>query len=448
MLGGRQKQEIPDRSAANRTRGARNRRHGGRPRPVVPVIAAIAATLLLLAIGATSKTALANSAAIVLDAETGAVLYAYQPDEPLRPASLTKMMTIYMAFEALETGRLRLDQKLTVSRRATWQRPSRLGLRRGRTITVKQAILALVTKSANDVAVVLAEALAGTEQRFAAQMVARARALGMNNTSFRNASGLHHPQQWTTARDMAKLAAALISDYPKHYRYFATTTFSWSGRRYKNHNALLAEYDGMDGIKTGYTRQSGYNLAASAERDDRRLIGVVLGNRSTALRDWQMKTLLDFGFGKLQNADPADSGNSLPYLDQPTRDNAFARALEITMDMATGAEPAADVVAAAPQTGTAVADSAGDNNTGYVWGIQVGAYNSAPPAEEATAKAARRIPSLLEDARPTVIPITRSDRRFYRARLVGLSETKAREACRQLSWYKIPCLAIVGRSTQ
>lgn len=445
MLGRRRNQKLPDRAATGHTRGTSNRR-----RSYFSWGAAIAVASGLLAGGAASSPAFANSAAIVVDARTGDVLYAYQPDKPLRPASLTKMMTIYMAFEALETGRLRLDQKLTVSRRATWQRPSRLGLRRGRTITVKQAILALVTKSANDVAVVLAETLAGTEQRFAAQMTARARALGMTGTTFRNASGLHHPQQWTTARDMVKLATALIDDYPEDYRYFSTSSFSWKGRRYKNHNALLAEYDGMDGIKTGYTRQSGYNLTASAERDDRRLIGVVLGSRSTALRDWRMKTLLDFGFAGPRDADPADGGAPLPYLDQVTGVEEFEKIIEMSTLMASAADRTAGIAAAASaaDTETTVPATTGDSDTGYVWGIQVGAYNSATPAEEATAKAASRVPSLLDDASPKVIPITKGDDHFYRARLVGLSETNAREACRQLSRYNMPCLAIASRSVQ
>lgn len=438
MFGRRGKQELPYRSAANHTRDARNGRFF-----LLRQFAVVAATAILLAAGIAPKSALAKSAAIVVDASSGDVLYAFQPDIPLRPASLTKMMTIYMAFEALETGRLRLDQKLTVSRRATWQRPSRLGLRRGRTITVKDAILALVTKSANDVAVVLAEALAGTEQKFAMRMTARARALGMNNTSFRNASGLHHPQQWTTARDMVKLAAALIDNHPERYRYFSTTSFSWKKRRYKNHNALLAKYDGMDGIKTGYTRQSGYNLAASAERKDRRLIGVVLGNRTSALRDWRMKTLLDFGF----DAERPVGGESLPYLSQTADKEDFTRALEISANIAPATEPVVSL-AAAPAPRTTVPVTASDIGTGYVWGIQVGAYNSASPAEEANARAASRIPSLLMDARPRVIPVTKGNDRFYRARLVGLSETGAREACRQLSQYKMPCLAIASRSVE
>ena len=223
--------------------------------------------------------ALAGYASIVVDAETGAVLSEQNADQRNYPASLTKMMTLYMVFDALERRQLALKQPIAVSRRAAGQAPSRLGLKAGQTITVEQAILALVTKSANDAATAVAEAIGGTELRFAEIMTRRARAIGMTSTTFRNASGLPDSRQVTTARDMATLSRALWRDFPQYYPYFSRERFTYRGRVIANHNNLLRSYAGADGIKTGYIRASGYNLAASAVRDGRRVIGVVLGGK-------------------------------------------------------------------------------------------------------------------------------------------------------------------------
>ncbi|MCZ6467248.1 MAG: D-alanyl-D-alanine carboxypeptidase, partial [Alphaproteobacteria bacterium] len=239
---------------------------------------------------------LAKYASVIMDAETGRVVHAVNANTRNYPASLTKMMTLYMVFAALEDGRLSMDQRLKVSARAARQPSSKLGLRKGQTITVKQAILAMVTKSANDVAATVAEALSGSERNFALTMTATARRLGMDRTIFRNASGLPHRGQQSTARDMAVLARALITDFPRHYHFFSTRTFTFGGIRHRNHNKMIATYDGADGIKTGYIRASGFNLVASAKRGDRRLIGVVFGGRSARGRDRHMATLLDKGF--------------------------------------------------------------------------------------------------------------------------------------------------------
>ncbi|HIP77618.1 MAG TPA: D-alanyl-D-alanine carboxypeptidase, partial [Kiloniellaceae bacterium] len=204
--------------------------------------------------GLSSESAQARYASIVVDADTGQVLHAVNADTRNYPASLTKMMTLYMVFDALENGKLRLDQQLPVSKRAAGMPPSKIGLKRGETISVRNAILALVTKSANDVAVVVAEALAGKETTFAQVMTKRARSLGMSRTTFRNASGLPNRGQKSTARDMSRLAKALMSDFPQHYHFFAVSKFSYKGRTYRSHNKLLRSYKGTDGIKTGYIR--------------------------------------------------------------------------------------------------------------------------------------------------------------------------------------------------
>ena len=259
----------------------------------------ISVAIAVIMFGALLKADPASAArysSMVVDAETGEVLYARNADDRRYPASLTKMMTLYMTFEALEQGRLRLDQPLKVSKRAAGQTPSRLGLKVGQTITVNQVILALVTKSANDAATVVAEAIGGTEIDFAQLMTDRAHRLGMVRTRFTNATGLHNRRQRSTARDMSTLALSLIADFPQYYHFFSTPTFTYKGRRHQNHNGMLGTYRGTDGIKTGYTRASGFNLVASVERSDRRLIGVVFGGRSPKSRDVHLRQLLDQAF--------------------------------------------------------------------------------------------------------------------------------------------------------
>ncbi len=385
---------------------------------------------------AASRPALAESAALVIDADTGTVHYAYRADALHPPASLTKMMTLYLVFEALRDGRLKAGQRLNVSRQAAHQRPSRLGLRRGRTIRVEDAVLALVTKSANDASVVLAEALTGSEAEFARRMTERARSLGMTGTVFRNASGLHHPEQTTTARDMARLARALIRDFPSQYQLFSTETFVWHGREFRNHNTMLASYAGIDGVKTGYIRQAGFNLVASAVRNGRRLIGVVLGGKSVERREWMMATMLDYGFQVSEDEDPQPETSALPYVTDPSGASAF----DVVLRSVRAPEPQAD--AAGQMSEDDMVDEEAHSGLDGAWAIQVGAYHSAPPAMEAATHAAERFPSLLGHARVLVTQVIRGGQRMFRARLTGLSESEAHFSCQQLTRHGIPCLAI------
>jgi D-alanyl-D-alanine carboxypeptidase len=235
----------------------------------------------------------------VYDVDNGAVLHEANADSRTQPASLTKIMTLYMVFAALDADRLKLTQKLPVSAHAARMQPTRLGLRRGQTIGAHDAILALITHSANDAAVVLAEAVGKTESHFAHLMTREAQRLGMLDTSFRNASGLPDPRQHTTARDMLQLGLAVMRRYPHYYRLFSTARFTFKGRTYHNHNRLLGRYLGADGIKTGYVRASGFNLVVSAARNDHRLVGVVLGGKSASWRDQHMTGLLDAAFAVL-----------------------------------------------------------------------------------------------------------------------------------------------------
>ncbi|MEZ5937477.1 MAG: D-alanyl-D-alanine carboxypeptidase family protein [Hyphomonadaceae bacterium] len=245
-------------------------------------------------------------ASIVVDMDTDQVLHARNADEDRFPASLTKVMTLYLVFDALEDGTLKLNERIPVSKYAAGRPPSKLGLKAGSTIKVEDAIRALVTKSANDVAVVVAERLGGSESKFARKMTDKAKELGLEHTTFRNASGLPDAQQTTTARDLAKLAEAVYEDHRGYYSYFSTPEFVWNRRRNKNHNTLLDKVDGVDGIKTGYTNASGYNLMASAERDGHRVIAVMLGGTTGKSRDAHVTELLEAAFLHINGVALAD----------------------------------------------------------------------------------------------------------------------------------------------
>jgi D-alanyl-D-alanine carboxypeptidase len=232
-------------------------------------------------------------ASIVVDANSGAVMQATNPDSPRHPASLTKIMTLYLLFERLEAGKIKLTTEMNVSPHAAAQAPSKLGLKPGESIAVETAIRAIVTKSANDVAVIVAEALGGSEEEFAKLMTAKARALGMMHTVYRDASGLPEDQQITTARDQAILGRAIQDRFPKYYAYFSTRTFEFRGKSMRNHNHLLGSIDGVDGIKTGYIHDSGFNIVTSVRRNNRHIVAVVFGGHTAEARDARMRSLID-----------------------------------------------------------------------------------------------------------------------------------------------------------
>ena len=368
-----------------------------------------AALLVALAVAAAAASpAVAKYASMVMEARTGRILHAVNADTRNYPASLTKMMTLYMVFSAIKGGRWALHQKLPVSKRAARQPASKLALRAGTTITVEQAIYALVTKSANDVATVIAEALGGSERNFALMMTAKARKLGMTRTTFRNASGLPNRGQMSTARDMAKLARALLVNFPRYYRYFSTPSFTYDGLTHRNHNKLLKTYDGTDGIKTGYIRASGFNLVASVRRGKHRLIGVVFGGRTSASRNRHMTSLLDKGFKRLQ---PGRTGTA----------------------MARATPPA----------------SARNKRNLAPWGVQVGAYKKYAPAYQIARKAVQTAPRLLKRGVIKVVPLKKRNRRtLYRGRILGISKKHAYQACRVLKRHKMSCMALRWKSTQ
>jgi len=258
----------------------------------------IAFTVVMAQIVMAQNPAQANPryAAFVMDAATGEVLHARYADKHLYPASLTKMMTLYMVFQALDRGEITLDQRITVSRNAASEPPSKLGIPAGGTIRVQDVIYSLVTRSANDIATAIGEALGGSESRFTQLMTQEARRLGMSNTTFRNAHGLPNTQQISTARDMGLLSQALLRDFPHYFHYFSTRNWTYNGTTYRNHNHLMSSYDGMDGLKTGYIRASGFNLAATAVRGNLRLIAVLFGGRTADTRNRAVRDLLDNAF--------------------------------------------------------------------------------------------------------------------------------------------------------
>ena len=409
---------------------------------------------------ATPKYIPPKYASIVIDADTGGVLHAVDADEQTYPASLTKMMTLYLTFEALAKHRVQLEHQLPVSEHAASMAPSKLSLKPGSSIRVEDAVLGVVTKSANDAAVVLAEGLAGSEEDFAQMMTQRARALGMNRTYFQNASGLPNTSQVTTARDMALLGRALIYDFPQYYPYFSTRSFMFAGHIQANHNHLLDTYDGADGIKTGFIRASGFNLVASARRNGRRLIGVVFGGQSQPWRDHQMARLLDQGFNRspddtvLANVrDPVlgdiAATKASPRLVRMTLDDVVAKN---TLDDATppapapAAKPKPSVTASltvAPKNGakTAPADDAppAAAATGS-WLVQVGAFRAQAQATAAS-KAAIRTANL-NQGQINVSPHKNGHGTLYRARVAGLAEDQAREACRALTRENMACVVV------
>src|SRR5438552_10819689 len=276
---------------------------------------------------------------IIVDGNSGAVLSSNNPDGIRRPASLTKIMTLYLLFERLDAGKMKLDTEMEVSEHDSDQAPTKLGLRPGQTIRVEDAIKGLVTRSANDAAVVIAEAIAGDEDEFAKLMTRKARALGMSRTTYRNASGLPDDAQVTTARDQSTLGRAIQDRFPRYYRYFSTQAFTYHGQSIRNHNHLLGDVEGVDGIKTGYTRASGFNLVTSMRRGNRHLIGVVLGGRSGGSRDAIMRNLL---------AENVDKGATTHTVAAVTERNGSDAAAEVADASNTPARSAPPVQAAAP----------------------------------------------------------------------------------------------------
>lgn len=393
----------------------------------IPLFAAFVCALMFFA---TPARAAPPYAEFLLDPATGAVLHAVNADVTTQPASLTKMMTLFLAFDALDKGDLTLDQLIPVSRRAQNMAPSKLGLVAGTTIRVEDAILGLVTRSANDASVVLAEAIGGTEEQFAEMMTMKARMLGMRNTSFHNASGLPNSRQRTTARDIAALSQALIKGHTRHYPYFSRTSFTYNGAPVQTHNRLMSRYDGMDGIKTGFVNASGFNLAGTAVRNGRRLIAVVLGGRTSRERDNRVAALLDHGFGVA-----------------PLRPNvATIEVAAAVPAMRTAIKAAAQPQVRQPKVAAKTKDAAAKPREAAAkpgsWTIQIGAYKSQKAGQVGLDATGKIIPAQLKGAGSTVI---KSRNGSFQARFTGLTKTSAEQACSRLEAKGQDCLVLAPR---
>lgn len=408
-----------------------------------------------------------KGAAIVVDAKSGKVLYERMSTETRYPASLTKMMTLYLLFEQLEKGNISLSSKITASAYAASQDPTRLGLEAGSELTVEEAIKAIIVRSANDVAVAVAERLGGTEYQFATRMTAKAHELGMMNTNFVNASGLPDENQRTTAFDLMLLSRRVIADFPEFYPYFHLQSFVWNGRSYEGHNNLMKFFDGADGLKTGYTRMSGFNLASSATRGGTRLISVVMGGRTARERDALTAQLLETEFTKLGLGKPAPTIMAMSPL-VPDEEEAAAAASEepATETQPTEQQAAAPstkpATAAAPviasMTGTTSEIGQGDTSeqpkpaqqTPPVgdgkWGIQVGAHSSRENADNQLRTVKTQMRDLLKNASSAIVPLDINGNTFYRVRFGAFTPKNAESLCDQIQKRGVSCLVVTDGS--
>jgi D-alanyl-D-alanine carboxypeptidase len=441
-----------------------------------PFVSAVIAGAVVL--GA-SAGASANSkyAAIVIDANTGKTLFSSAADSPRYPASLTKMMTIYMLFDAMAAGKVGKSTRIPVSAKASAEPPTKMGLKPGATISVDDAIKALVTKSANDVATAVGEFLGGSEQRFAQMMTNRARSLGMRNTTFRNAHGLPNPAQKTTARDMATLGMALREHHPRYYGYFATRSFTYGKQRIGTHNRVMTRVKGVDGIKTGYIRASGFNVVTSMQDGRRSIVAVVMGGKSARSRDDHMVALIrehmpkastrdrgpQVARGEVQPMAPvaasvaatASAAIALPKADIPLPDNRPTDSIAVAAlaapapakspfpQPAPRAEPQAAPEETGPQeTGEGDIDLAPTSSIGG-WVVQVASAGSEAEARNVLAKVGSQAGSALAGAMPFTETFDKGGTRFYRARFGGfVSKTAAWDACAALKKKSVDCYAV------
>lgn len=389
--------------------------------------------IFVAAVAFSANALAAKYSSIVIDAQSGQVVSEYDADSPNFPASLTKMMTLYLTFEALEHHTISLDTVFPVSAHAAAQEPTKLNLVAGQSIAVHDLILGLVTQSANDAAVTLAEGLGGTEAAFAEKMTNTARAMGMDSTTFHNASGLPNPFQKTTARDLSKLARRLYIDFPREYAYFGTEAFTYHGVTYGNHNHLMSSFAGMDGIKTGFIHASGFNLAASAVRNDHRLIGVVMGGVSAHARDLKMAALLNAAF----------DGRPSPDIMVASTEGKKAPQSRMTLHMI--AKRAVGGLASLSPISKAEAATP-SHVAGTHWAIQVGAFRARAMAARAANTARAHVPAAR--SKPVAVVTTRSHHgAVFNARITDLSASEAHAACDTLRHQHRAC-TVLGPSMQ
>ncbi len=395
-------------------------------------------------------------ASIVIDADTGEVLHESRADASRYPASLTKMMTLYMLFEAMQKGKKTLESKMKVSSRAASMPQTNIRLRTGDTISVRQAILALIVRSANDVAVVVAESLGDSEIKFGRMMTDKARQLGMLSTTFYNASGLPNHQQKTTARDMVILSGRLQKDFPQYYHYFSTQSFKYKGTTYTSHNRMVRNTKGVDGMKTGYIRASGFNVATSAKRGNRRVFAVVMGGRAAATRDRHMASLLDRTFANMKSNKRHTHVSSVvnlrfgiavpvPRSKPGSRSFQLVPASKPTANLEAMPQPVSQSEEKASHVVMDAVQSEERDKTQKVamvdssrWAVQIGTFLAYDRAHTQS-----QVASFIIAAGDVVITeVETNDRKLYRARLEGLHEAQAHTACQSLVRQGMECLVV------
>ncbi len=431
---------------------------------------ALFAAVLVLALGwgfGVAPAGAAQYSAVVLDMRDGTVLFESNADHRQSPASLTKMMTVYLAFEAVENGQLRLDQKVRVSRRASRQPPSKLYLKAGQRVTIRSLIRATAIKSANDAAVALAEAISGSEKAFARLMTARARQLGMRHTTFRNASGLTARGHLSTARDMAIMGRHLFFDFPQYYNIFKRKVDRAAGKRiYSTNRRLLSSYRGADGIKTGYTRAAGYTLVASARRGSKRVVAALFGGKSSRWRNARMAKLLDKGFARAATrvatiapraSNPAVASAPLPSPKPGTSSGAMAMLAQVLSTQAVAATPDstsryAPLYTVLPQAraGEQGADAVSVALLGNQpvpaprssWSVALGEFKRRAVAVARLTEVAMRDDTPLASADPVIDVIGNGEGKRYRVRFIGLARQDANKACNDLRARGRDCVPI------
>ncbi|MBB3392444.1 D-alanyl-D-alanine carboxypeptidase (penicillin-binding protein 5/6) [Rhizobium sp. BK275] len=420
--------------------------------------AILTATLALSA----PVAAFAGSASLVLDARTGKVLASENGDTLNHPASLTKMMTLYLTFEALNRGKITWDTPVTMSKYAASRPPTKLGVKAGGTITVREAVYGMIVKSANDAAAAIGEKLGGSESNFARLMTQKARQLGMSRTVFVNASGLPDKRQITTARDMSTLAVALMKNYPSEYRLFSIASFNFRGKTIRGHNNLMYRYEGMDGIKTGYTNASGFNIVSAVKDGNRRVVGVVLGGRTARSRDAKMAALFDRYMGRASSggarltasinakqqvevASAADDADApVPASAPRVVDEPAPKALGYASDGVIPLErPAAmdEIINAGKASKAPVANAPAGKAGG--WQIQISAAPSADAARALLAQAQSEAGAPLVSASPYTEAVGKGANAVYRARFTGFqSKEDATSACDALKKRSYDCMLL------
>ncbi|MDD3668896.1 MAG: D-alanyl-D-alanine carboxypeptidase [Alphaproteobacteria bacterium] len=403
---------------------------------------------LICGLAGSSVPALAAVATLVADTKSGLILASRNADMPQPPASLAKVMTLYLAFYALDRGVIKMDDALPVSETAARQPKSKLYLKAGQTISVREAIMAMIIKSANDASVVLAEALAPSHAQFADLMTKTAHELGLKNTTFKNANGLHDPAQMSTARDLAVLTMALIEHYPQYYGLFAADSFTFRGREYQSHNAVAQYYKGAEGLKTGFVSAVGYNIISTARRDGSRLVGIVIGQKSPERRDAQVVRLLDTGFKKMGQQRQA---SHLRPFDSPVKRKAVISVPNVSAfepDMRGSADKAKRLALTLETRRPVMVASAdiGDDNTeqgdtNEAWSVKIGNAFKTKSAALSKARQAARIITDRADKMARAVPHAKS----FQAQIAGFhTKEEASDACRRLRARKWSCMPLAS----